>query len=113
MLRGSKPGERRGGRKRETPNRRTILAERILAIGSDHPTASRREFLLILVKDRELPADTRIAVAPKCFPAKRAQTGGTPRHRISAGVRSRIEQGAFGKAGADEARQDLNPQALD
>ena len=66
MLRGSKPGERRGGRKRETPNRRTILTERILAIGSDHPTASWREFLLILVKDRELPADmglTRLSTA--------------------------------------------------
>ena len=71
MLRGSRPGERRGGRKRDTPNRRTILTDRILSIGLDHPTASRRAFLHKLVKDRKLPADTRMAVAPKCFPPKR------------------------------------------
>ena len=33
MLRGSRPGERRGGRKRDTPNRRTILMDRVLSIG--------------------------------------------------------------------------------
>ena len=61
MLRGSRPGERRGGRKRGTPHRRTILRDRILSIGLDHPAASQRAFLLKLVKDRKLPADTRMA----------------------------------------------------
>ena len=70
MLRGSKPGERRGGRKRDTPNRRTVLTDRILSTGLDHPTASRRAFLLKLIKDRKLPGDTRMAVAPKCFPPR-------------------------------------------
>jgi hypothetical protein len=74
MLRGSRPGERRGGRKRGTPNRRTILRDRILAIGSEHPAASQRAFLSKLVKDRKLPADIRIAVAPQCFPPKRTKT---------------------------------------
>ncbi len=77
MLRGSRPGERRGGRKRNTPNRRTILTDRILSIGLDHPTASRRAFLRKLVTDRKLPADTRIAVAPKCFPPKRTRSSRT------------------------------------
>jgi hypothetical protein len=31
MPRGSQPGERRGGRQRATPNRRTVLINRILA----------------------------------------------------------------------------------
>ena len=72
MLRGSRPGERRGGRKRDTPNRRTILRDRILSIGLDHPAASQRAFLVKLVKDRKLPADTRMAVAtPAVVPAIR------------------------------------------
>jgi hypothetical protein len=72
MLRGSRPGERRGGRKRGTPNRRTILRDRILSIGLDHPAASQRAFLLELVKDQKLPADTRMAVAtPAVVPAIR------------------------------------------
>ncbi len=79
MLRGSRPGERRGGRKRDTPNRRTILTDRILSIGLDHPTISPHGFLLRLVKDRKLPADTRMAVAPKSFPLKQMQASRTGR----------------------------------
>src|SRR5437588_12995780 len=84
MLRGSRPGERRGGRKRGTPNGRTILRDRILSIGLDHPAASQRAFLLKLVKDRKLPGDTRMAVAPQCFPPKRTLSSGTGRPRASA-----------------------------
>src|SRR5277367_1432322 len=120
MLRGSRPGERRGGRKRDTPNRRTILTERILTIGSDHPTVSWRGFLLKLVKDRKLPADTRMAVAPKCFPAKRTQSGATRRLRVSAGLRSTTAQGTAAKVGSAAvmeavvpSSQDWNPQALE
>jgi hypothetical protein len=81
MLRGSRPGERRGGRKQGTPNRRTILRDRILAIGLAHPAASQRAFLLELVKDRKLPADTRMAIAPQCFPPKRTRSSRAGRPR--------------------------------
>jgi hypothetical protein len=125
MLRGSRPGERRGGRKLDTPNRRTVLTDRILSIGSDHPTASRHSLLLKLVKDQKLPADTRMAVAPKCFPAKRTQSGGTRRPRVSVGILSSVGQGTgakVGSVGASKgpqsaasvpATQDWNPQVLD
>ena len=92
MLRGSRPGERRGGRKRGTPHRRTILRDRILSIGLDHPAASQRAFLVKLVKDRKLPADTRMAVAPKCFPRKRTRSFRTDRPGASAGSRTTIAQ---------------------
>jgi hypothetical protein len=123
MLRGSRPGERRGGRKRDTPNRRTVLTDRILSIGSEHPTASPCAFLLILVKDRNLPADTRMAVAPKCFATKRTRSGGTRRPRASADIRSSVAQGTGAKsmegsksiqtAASAPANQDWNPQVLD
>jgi hypothetical protein len=116
LLRGSRPSERRGGRERGTPNRRTILRDRILSIGSDHPAASRRALLRRLVNDRKLPADTRIAIAPRCFPAKRTR---------SAGSRTTITQEALatdGSVGASKASQppllvpairDWNPKALE
>ncbi len=69
MPRGSKPGERRGGRQRATPNKRTVLTDRILAAASCHPTATRPELLLILAKDQALPADIRMAIVRKSFPA--------------------------------------------
>src|SRR5437868_6530763 len=96
MLRGSRPGERRGGRKQGTPNRRTILRDRILALGLDHPAAAQRAFLLKLVKDRKLPAETRMAVAPQCFPPKRTRPS-TGRPRALAG--STIAQVALATEG--------------
>ena len=69
MPRGSKQGERRGGRQRATPNKRTVLADRILAVASANPTASCDEIVAILVKDQVLPASSRVAVAREWFAA--------------------------------------------
>ena len=119
MLRGSRPGERRGGRKRGTPHRRTILRDRILSIGLDHPAASQRAFLVKLVKDRKLPADTRMAVAPKCFPPKRTRSLRTGRPRALGGSRTTIAHEALATVGSAVAPavvpaiRDWNPQALD
>jgi hypothetical protein len=63
MARGSKHGERRGGRQRGTPNRRSILADRILVAAVAHADASARQLRRILVADRALPGDTRMAIA--------------------------------------------------
>ena len=65
MPRGSKPGSKIGGRKCGTPNRRTILAERIFVAAVAHPGAGWRELLFVLMDDRALPADTRLAIAQK------------------------------------------------
>ena len=68
MPRGSKPGERRGGRQHATPNRRTVLTDRILAAAAANPSAAVQELVLILAKDQGLPADTRMVVARRAFP---------------------------------------------
>jgi hypothetical protein len=65
MPRGSKPGERRGGRQRATPNRRTVLTNRTLAAAADNPASTVNELVLVLAKDHGLPADIRMAVARK------------------------------------------------
>jgi hypothetical protein len=125
MLRGSRPGERRGGRTRGTPNRRTILQDAILSIGLDHPAASQREFLVKLVKDSKLPADIRMAIAPQCFPLNRTPSSRAGRPRAlgsnrtttaqvltadDSGMRSNASQKS---AVAPAARRDWNPYALD
>jgi len=69
MPRGSKPGERRGGRQGATPNKRTVLADRIVAVASANPAASCDEIVAILVKDQALAADVRVAIARKWFAA--------------------------------------------
>src|SRR5579859_2600507 len=75
MPRGSRPRERRGGRQRGTPNRRTVLAERILVVAGEQPTASRRALLFRIATDRELPADTRMAIAERLAAGKGGRGG--------------------------------------
>src|SRR5262249_138362 len=63
MSRGSKPGTKRGGRKRGTLNRRTILAERILIAAPAHPPLRCHDLLSVLIDDQALPADSRLLIA--------------------------------------------------
>ena len=124
MRRGSRPGERRGGRNRGTPNRRTILRDRILSLGSDHPAASQRAFFRKLVTDRQLPADTRIAITGRCFPPKRARSCRVGQSGGLAGGRSTIAQQPLATDSSVAASslqppesvptiRDWNPKALD
>lgn len=46
MPRGSKPGERRGGRQRGTPNKKTALRNAALAAAAANPEILPLEFLL-------------------------------------------------------------------
>jgi hypothetical protein len=93
MPKGSKPGERRGGRQRATPNKRTVLRDRILAAAAAKPTGTFREFLPILVGDQVLPDDIRIAIARKVSaekPSKKAsaRANKTPATKVQAAERN-------------------------
>jgi hypothetical protein len=61
------PGERRGGRTRATPNRTTILADRIMVVLAGCSMASPKQRLSKLINDAELPAEIRLTVAQKAF----------------------------------------------
>jgi hypothetical protein len=113
MLRGSRPGERRGGRMRGTPNKRTILRDRILSIGLDHPAASQRAFLRKLVKDRRLAADIRMAVVPKCFPPKRTRSFGKERREALTTEGSAVASKDSQSPAVVPAIRDWTPQAFD
>ena len=87
MSRGSKIGERRGGRERGTPNRRTVFVDRILAIAAERPAISAEEFVKGLAEDQNLPADLRMAIA-RSASQPRAASASTNKQRKdkSAGV---------------------------
>lgn len=91
MPRGSKIGERRGGRQRGTPNRRSVLADRILAIASERPITSAGQLVDILVKDQALPADIRMAIAREFLSAGRSRSVGASAVRSSARKRRKAE----------------------
>jgi hypothetical protein len=51
------------------------LAERILVVAAEQPTASRQALLRHIVYDRELPADTRMAIAERLAAGKGVHGG--------------------------------------
>jgi len=73
------PGERRGGRDRGTPNRRSILVDRLLAAAGALPSASARDLIIALANDPELPADARIVVAQRLVTPARRRRGAKTR----------------------------------
>jgi hypothetical protein len=80
MPRGSKPGERRGGRLRGTPNKKTLLRDAAIKAAAADPDLSPLDFLLGLMRNPELPLDLRISMAEVAAPFvhRRPTTTGHP-----------------------------------
>jgi hypothetical protein len=68
MPRGSKPGERRGGRQRGTPNKKTVLQNAAASAAAMDPNISPREFMLRLMRDTTLPLEDRFTAAQAALP---------------------------------------------
>ena len=68
MPRGSKPGERRGGRHRGTPNKSTLLKNAAIKAAATDPNLSPLDFLLNLMRQRDLPLEFRVTVAQQALP---------------------------------------------
>ena len=68
MPRGSKPGERRGGRGRGTPNKKTALRNVAIGAADLDPNISPRDFMLGLMRNCDLPLADRFAAAQAVLP---------------------------------------------
>jgi hypothetical protein len=75
MPRGSKPGERRGGRQKGTPNKSTALKKAALSAASADATITPLQFLLGVMRDPQAPTDLRIRVARAAAPLVHAKPG--------------------------------------
>jgi hypothetical protein len=68
MPRGSRPGERRGGRQRGTPNKKTLIKNAVFLAAASDPNRSPLEFMLALMRDPQVPLDLRIEMASQAAP---------------------------------------------
>jgi hypothetical protein len=68
MPRGSKPGERRGGRQKGSPNKKTVLRNAALSAAAADPNVSPLDYLLNVMREQTLPLETRIAAAREALP---------------------------------------------
>src|SRR5262252_7680658 len=109
MPRGSRPGERRGGRQRGTPNKKTVLKNAVFlaAMGGTaaEPTRSPLQFMLALMRDPQVPLKDRVAMAEAAAPFVHARprppSHGRPPHPME--VRARAAKAAAQNRGADGA----------
>jgi hypothetical protein len=68
MPRGSKPGERRGGRKLGTPNKKTALKNAAFLAAAASLDSTPLDFMLRLMRDPNVPMDLRIDMAVAAVP---------------------------------------------
>jgi acyl carrier protein len=68
MPRGSRPGERRGGRQRGTPNKNTLLKNAVFCAAAAEPNRSPLDFMLALMRDPQVPLDLRLDMAAAAAP---------------------------------------------
>src|SRR5690242_2641097 len=68
MPRGSLPGERRGGRKPGTPNKKTLLKNAVFLAAAGEFHRSPLEFMLALMRDPQAPFDLRLEMAATAAP---------------------------------------------
>ncbi len=68
MPRGSRSGERRGGRQRGTPNRKTALTNAAFAAAASNPDITPLDFLLGIMRDPTVSPELRVKVAQAAAP---------------------------------------------
>lgn len=68
MPRGSKPGERRGGRARGTPNKETVFKDAVFCAAAAQPNTSPLDFMLRLMRNPQVPIKIRIDMAAAAAP---------------------------------------------
>jgi hypothetical protein len=90
MPRGSKPGERRGGRARGTPNKKTVLKNAVFCAAAAQPNTSPLDFMLGLMRDPKVPMDVRVEMATSAAPFVHTRPkGGAPKPLERMAVTSR------------------------
>src|SRR5260370_42600907 len=102
MPRGSRPGERRGGRQRGTPNKSTLLKNAVFCAADSEPNRSPLDFMLALMRDPQVPLNARVdmaaAAAPFVHARPRPPSRGRP-HPVE--LRARRATAAASSGGED------------
>jgi hypothetical protein len=104
MPRGSEPGERRGGRQRGTPNKKTVLRNAAVCAAALDPNISPRDFMLGLMRNSDLPLAERFAAAQAVLPLVRP--------KLTSGHRTQSSLDAYGnRVAADKTKERPNSDA--
>jgi hypothetical protein len=67
-MRGSRPGERRGGRQKGTPNKKTALTQAAIAARAANENLSPLDLMLAIMRDPHVALVTRVKLALRALP---------------------------------------------
>jgi hypothetical protein len=108
MPRGSRPGERRGGRQRGTPNKSTLLKNAVYCAAASEPNRSPLDFMLALMRDPQVPIDARLDMAAAAAPFVHARPRPPSRGRPHP-MELRARRGGDGGVPGSEENPALQP----
>jgi hypothetical protein len=114
MPRGSRPGERRGGRQRGTPNKKTLIKNAVFLATAADPNRSPLEFMLAPMRDPQVPLHLRIdvaAAAARLVHARPKASGRTRPHPMEIRARRRrlVDPSAGAPAFSSPPREPVSP----
>jgi hypothetical protein len=67
-MRGSRPGERRGGRQKGTPNKKTAYVRAVMAAHAAQNNVSPLDLILAVVREPHVALGQRVKMALKALP---------------------------------------------
>ena len=100
-MRGSRPGERRGGRQNGTPNKKTAYVRAVMAAHAAQENVSPLDLILAVMREPHVALGQRVKMALKALPhmhvkAKAGQPDGTEPYDGSVGWE--VDRSSMGKA---------------
>ncbi len=114
-MRGSRPGERRGGRQKGTPNKKTAYARAVVAAHAGQENVSSLDVILAVMREPHVPLGQRVKMALKALPyvhakAKAGQPDelGDDRAKPETGG-SMAHVNANARAATEKVNQELTP----
>jgi hypothetical protein len=114
MPRGSRPGERRGGRKPGTPNKKTLIKNAVFLAAAAEPNGSPLEFMLALMRDPQVPFGMRLDMASIAAPYVHARPAPVRKRRPDPlDLRDRLGDGGDLKFGKLDAKPDAAKPTAD
>src|SRR4029079_14110035 len=72
-MRGSRPGERRGGRQKGTPNKKTAYVRAVMAAHAAQENLSPLDLILAVMRERHVALGQRMKMALKALPHMHAK----------------------------------------
>ena len=112
-MRGSRPGERRGGRQKGTPNKKTAFRNAVIAARSANENLTPLDVMLAVMRDPQVSLADRVKMALKALPRlHRKPKAGQSGNAIAAQLRCKASAGRKTLLAAVRAKTRRQPSGI-